>query len=67
MRTTVAIPDELYHQANGLVGEGSFSRFVREAVQHYVDWLRQQQLTREMEEGYMAEAESFKDLRSRYT
>lgn len=56
MRTTLAIPDELFHQAEPLMGEQRFSQFVREAVRHYVAKLQKEKLAREMEEGYRAEA-----------
>lgn len=58
MRTTIAIPDELFHQARPLMGEQRFSQFVREAVRYYVAKLREERLAREMEEGYKAEARS---------
>lgn len=56
MRTTVAIPDELFEQASPLMGGRRFSQFVREAVRHYVAKLQEEKLAREMEEGYEAEA-----------
>lgn len=58
MRTTIAIPDELFRQASSFVEGRSFSQFVREAIRCYVDRLREEQLARQMEEGYRAEAES---------
>ncbi len=58
MRTTIAIPDELFQQAQPFVEGRSFSRFVREAVRCYVERLEQEALARRMAEGYRAEAES---------
>ena len=58
MRTTVAIPDDLYQAAVAFAGQKSFSQFVREAVRHYVDRLQREQLAKALEEGYRAEAES---------
>ena len=58
MRTTVAIPDELFQEAKCFVGKKSFSHFVRDAVQHHVERLKMERLAREMEEGYRAEAQS---------
>ncbi len=58
MRTTVAIPDDLYQAAEMFVGQRSFSQFVREAIRQYVDRLQKEQLAKAMEEGYQAESES---------
>lgn len=58
MRTTIALPDDLYQAATHYVGDRSFSQFVREAVESYVDRLERERLAREMEEGYRAEAAS---------
>ena len=58
MRTTVAIPDEVFQQARPLMGEQRFSQFVREAVKYYIAKLQEEKLAREMEEGYKAEARS---------
>ena len=58
MRTTVAIPDDLYQAAEAFVGQRSFSQFVREAVRLYVDRLQKEQLAKAMAEGYRAESES---------
>jgi len=57
MRTTIAIPDQLFEQARPFV-DGSFSQFVRQAIRSYVGWLEKEALAREMAEGYRAEAES---------
>jgi hypothetical protein len=40
------------------IGEGSLSRFVREALAARLAALRRESLVREMEAGYAAEAES---------
>jgi Arc/MetJ-type ribon-helix-helix transcriptional regulator len=58
MRTTVIIPDEVVAEVREHVGEGSFGRFVRDAVEQRLAALRRESLVREMEEGYAAEAES---------
>lgn len=58
MRTTVAIPDDLYQAAAVFARQTSFSHFVREAVRLYVERLQQEQLAKAMEEGYQAESES---------
>ena len=58
MRTTIAIPDDLFQQASSFIEGRSFSQFVREAIRCYVDRLREEQLTKQMAEGYRAEAES---------
>ena len=58
MRTTVAIPDHLYQAAKVFVGQGSFSHFVREAIQYYVERLEHEQMAKAMEEGYRSEATS---------
>jgi metal-responsive CopG/Arc/MetJ family transcriptional regulator len=58
MRTTIAIPDELFQQARPFVEKRSFGQFVREAIRSYVEKLEQEALAREMAEGYRAEAGS---------
>ena len=58
MRTTIAIPDDLYRNLEPFVGSKSFSQFVREALRSYLDRLEQEALEVEMTEGYRAEAES---------
>jgi predicted CopG family antitoxin len=58
VRTTISIPDHLYSEAKELAGERSFSEFASEAVEARVAELRREILTREMEEGYRAEAAS---------
>lgn len=58
MRTTVAIPDELYQTARSFIGETSFSQLVREALQAHVERLNAERLARAMEEGYESEAKS---------
>ncbi len=58
MRTTVAIPDDLYQAAEAFVGRRSFSQFVREALRQYVDRLQKEKLAKAMEDGYRIEAES---------
>ncbi len=58
MRTTVAIPDDLYEAAEIFVGQRSFSQFVREAIRQYVDRLQKEQLAKALAEGYQAEAEA---------
>lgn len=58
MRTTIAIPDDLYRDLEPFVGGKSFSQFVREALRSYLDRLEDEALAREMAEGYRAEAES---------
>lgn len=58
MRTTIAIPDDLYRDLEPFVGSRSFSQFVREALRSYLDRLEQEALAREMAEGYRAEAQS---------
>ena len=57
MRTTIAIPDDLYQELQPFVEGRSFSQFVREAVRGHVERLKEQALAREMAEGYRAEAE----------
>ena len=56
MRTTIAIPDDLYRIAQDFTQGESFSSFVREAVRRYVKALEREKLAQEMEEGYRAEA-----------
>lgn len=58
MRTTIAIPDDLYRDLEPFVGSKSFSQFVREALRSYLDRLEQEALAREMADGYSAEAGS---------
>jgi hypothetical protein len=58
MRTTISVPEDLFLAAQPFVGQGSFSRFVSEAIRHHVERLKRERLGREMEEGYRAEAES---------
>lgn len=58
MRTTISVPEDLFLAAKPFVGQGSFSQFVREAIQNHVEQLERERLAREMEEGYRAEAES---------
>jgi metal-responsive CopG/Arc/MetJ family transcriptional regulator len=58
MRTTVAIPDDLYREIQPFVEGRSFSQFVREAVRGQLQRLQQEALAREMAEGYRAEAET---------
>lgn len=58
MRTTIAIPDELFQAARPFIEGKSFSQFVREVVCCYVERLGKEALAREMAEGYRAEAES---------
>ncbi len=58
MRTTVAIPDELFREAKPFVGDRSLSHFIREAIRYYIGRLEQERLAREMAEGYRAEAEA---------
>jgi Arc/MetJ family transcription regulator len=58
MRTTIAIPDDLFEKARRFTEGRSFSHFVREAVRSYVGRLEQEALAREMAEGYQAEAEA---------
>lgn len=58
MRTTVAIPDDLYRELQPFVQGRSFSQLVREAIRNHIDRLKEEALAREMEEGYRAEAEA---------
>lgn len=58
MRTTIAIPEDLFRAAQSFAEGRSFSHFVREAVRCHVERLRQEALASEMAEGYRAEAES---------
>ncbi len=58
MRTTVSIPEDLFLAAKPFADDRGFSHFMREALRHYVAWLERDDLVREMEEGYRAEAES---------
>lgn len=56
MRTTIVIPDELFAAVRDEIGQGSFSRFVREALDQRLAALQRMSLVREMEAGYAAEA-----------
>ena len=58
MRTTIAIPDDLYREVQPFVEGRSFSEFVREALRSYVERLAEESLVRAMAEGYRMEAES---------
>lgn len=58
MRTTIAIPDELYRDLQPFVEGRSFSHLVREALRSHLARLEREALAREMAEGYRAEAES---------
>lgn len=57
MRTTITIPDELAQEAQALAGGRALSEFTREALRERVARLKREQLAREMEKGYRAEAE----------
>lgn len=57
MRTTVSIPDDLAEEVQQMAGGRSVSEFTREALRERVDRLRREQLARELEEAYRAEAE----------
>jgi hypothetical protein len=54
----VIIPDEVLEAVREHIGEGSLGGFVREAVEHRLAALRRESLVREMEAGYVAEAEA---------
>ncbi|MCD4750748.1 MAG: hypothetical protein K8R59_15355 [Thermoanaerobaculales bacterium] len=56
MRTTVIIPDELVEEVGRLAAGEPLSRFVRESVAERVARLKREQLLRDMEAGYRAEA-----------
>ncbi len=58
MRTTVIISDEVVAAVREHIGEGSLSRFVREALEQRLDALRREAMVREMEAGYAEEAEA---------
>jgi|GEM_PF-2944346 metal-responsive CopG/Arc/MetJ family transcriptional regulator len=58
MRTTIAIPENLYRELQPFTEGRSLSQFVREAIQSHVARLKAQALAREMAEGYRAEAEA---------
>lgn len=58
MRTTIAIPDDLYRQLQPFVADRSFSQFVREAIRSHIQRLEEAALAREMAEGYRKEADS---------
>lgn len=58
MRTTIAIPDDLYRDLQPFVESRSFSQFVREALRGHLARLENEALAREMAAGYRAEAES---------
>jgi len=58
MRTTIAIPDDLYRELQPHVEGRSFSQLVREALRGYLQRMKEEALAREMAEGYRAEAES---------
>lgn len=58
MRTTIAIPDDLYRDLQPFVEGRSFSHLVREALRGHLARLGQEALAREMAAGYRAEAES---------
>lgn len=57
MRATITIPDDLARQARELADGRPLSEFTREALRERVDHLRREQLRRELDEGYRAEAE----------
>ena len=57
MRTTIAIPEDLYQELQPFAEGRSFSQFVREAIRGHVEQLKAEALAREMAEGYRAEAE----------
>ncbi len=56
MRTTISLPDEVYDAAMELAGARPFSDFASEAIQARVFEARRERFTREMDEGYRAEA-----------
>jgi predicted CopG family antitoxin len=58
MRTTIAIPDDLYRHLQPHAEGRSFSQLVREALQEHLARLEERALAREMVEGYRAEADS---------
>jgi predicted CopG family antitoxin len=58
MRTTIAIPDDLYREVQPFVEGRSFSQFVREALRSHLERLADEALARAMGEGYRAEADS---------
>ena len=58
MRTTISIPDDVYAAAKEVLGARSFSELAAEAIRNRVDQLKRERLTREMAEGYRAEAQT---------
>jgi predicted CopG family antitoxin len=56
MRTTISIPDEIYSEARQVMGPRPFSEFASEAIQTRIHQLKREQLAREMDAGYQAEA-----------
>ncbi|MBV9266800.1 MAG: hypothetical protein JO061_11590 [Acidobacteriaceae bacterium] len=58
-KISVDLPTRLYEEALAIVQERrvSTSVFVREAVEHYIEEIRQMELERQLEEGYLANAE----------
>ena len=58
MRTTISIPDEVYSEARQIMGARPFSEFASEAIHVRIQQLKRDRLTREMAEGYRAEAEN---------
>lgn len=58
MRTTIAIPDDLFVEAKRLAGEASFSDFASDAIRFRVLQIETTRLARAMEEGYETEAKT---------
>jgi hypothetical protein len=56
-RTTFVIPDDILQEVRRVVGGGSVSGFVREAVADRLERIKREALAAEMEAGYRAEAE----------
>lgn len=58
MRTTISIPDDVYLEAKEISGARPFSEFASEAILTRIQQLKRERLSRQMEEGYRAEAEN---------
>lgn len=58
IRKNVYFPSDLLGEINYLAKELKidFSKFVREAAEEYVDYLKKMQLEKELKEGYKAKA-----------
>lgn len=58
MPATITIPDDLYTQVKNQTRDQSVADFVQKALRESLEQLRKEELAREMEAGYQAEAEN---------